>query len=115
MTYYRRKKPTKSELLADRAAVWPVDELCPLCGRKMIPGKSVDQHHLIPRMYGGTRKSFIHRVCHTKLHSLYTEADLANRLNTFDLLRATSEVKSFVKWVRRQDPNFTTKHRRSKT
>ena len=112
MTYSRRKKPTKSELLADRTAVWPEDDLCPLCHREMKRGKSVDEHHLVPRMYGGTKKFFVHRVCHTKIHSVFSEAELAQIYNTFELLRAQPEIRAFIRWIRKHDPDFTTKHRR---
>ncbi len=112
MAYSRRKKPSKAEILADRSAIWPKDGLCPLCGREMRQGASVNEHHLIPRMYGGTQKHFIHRVCHTKIHSLFNEAELAYLYNTFAKLRAEPSVKSFLKWISRQDPEFTTRHRR---
>jgi hypothetical protein len=108
----RRKKATKAELLADRSAVWPEDGLCPLCGRAMVRGATLNEHHLIPRMYGGTRKYFIRRVCHSKIHSLFSEAELAYLHNTFAKLRAQPEIRSFVKWIGRQDPQFMTRHRR---
>ena len=112
MAISRRRKPTKAQVLADRFAEWPGDGLCPLCLRPMVRGGSVNEHHLIPRMYGGTRKYFMHRVCHSKVHSLFHEAELAYLYNTFAKLRAEPKVKSFLKWISRQDPEFTTRHRR---
>ena len=46
---------------------------CPLCGRPLIPGPSVDEHHLRPRSQGGRDTVRMHRVCHSKIHSLFTE------------------------------------------
>lgn len=110
MAYSRRDKPSKEDLLRDRIAVFPEDGLCPLCGREMIPGPSLNEHHLIPRMYGGTKKYVVHKVCHSKIHSVFTEAELANVYNTFEKLRSHPDIASFIKWVRKQDPQFNTKH-----
>ena len=43
-------------------------ERCPLCGRVLEPGASVDEHHLVPKSKGGKVKSLIHRICHRKIH-----------------------------------------------
>jgi hypothetical protein len=44
--------------------VKPVEpELCPLGGRVLEPGASVDEHHLVPKSKGGKTKSLIHRIC----------------------------------------------------
>ncbi|RYZ67880.1 MAG: HNH endonuclease [Proteobacteria bacterium] len=79
----------------------------------MKAGASVNEHHLIPRMYGGIEKYVMHRVCHSKIHSVFTESELAAVYNTFAKLLDHPDIKSFVKWVRKQDPLFNTKHRRS--
>ena len=78
----------------------------------MVRGQSVNEHHLIPRMFGGLEKFFIHRVCHSKVHSVLPELELAFHYNTFAKLREQPELKRFIKWIRKQDPEFTTKHRR---
>jgi hypothetical protein len=112
MAYSRRSRPTKEQLLADRETIWPESGACPLCGRPLVAGKTVNEHHLIPRMYGGTERHAIHRVCHSKIHSVFNEAELAKVYNTFEKLRSHPELVSFIKWIRKQDPEFTTRHRR---
>ena len=43
--------------------VKPIEpELCPLCGRMLEPGASVDEHHLVPKSKGGKVKSLIHHL-----------------------------------------------------
>lgn len=108
----KKLKATKEEKLAARQAIWPEDGLCPLCGRAMKAGSSLNEHHLIPRMYGGVEKHVMHRVCHSKIHSIFSEAELAAVYHTFEKLREHPDVRSFIKWVRKQDPEFNTKHRK---
>jgi len=112
MRVSRRAKPTKEQILQGRVAHWPEDDLCPLCGRKMVVGSSVNDHHLIPRMYGGTQKYSVHKVCHSKIHSVFSEAELAYVYNSFEKLRSHPEIIKFLKWVRKQDSEFMTKHHR---
>ena len=49
---------------------------CGLCGRPLIAGPSINKHHLTPKTFGGRTAVWIHRVCHTKVHSLFTEREL---------------------------------------
>ena len=78
----------------------------------MIEGPSLNEHHLIPKSYGGTKRFIIHRVCHNKIHSVFTEAELAYVYNTFEKLKEHPAILSYVKWVRKQDPERIVKHRR---
>ena len=87
---------------------------CPLCGREMIAGPSLNEHHLIPKMYGGREKYKIHRVCHSKIHSVFDEWTLAKVYFTFEQLRRNEEIAGFIKWVRKQDPEKNTKHARKR-
>jgi hypothetical protein len=105
-------KFTKDEKLAARSAIWPESGECPLCGRQMMRGRSVNEHHLIPRMYGGIEKFVVHWVCHSKIHSVLTESQLAFESNTFAKLREHPELARFIKWVRKRDPEFIDKHAR---
>ena len=82
-------------------------ETCPLCGRALVrDGKSVDEHHLIPRSYRGRETVSLHRICHQKVHSVLTEAELAKEWNTVEKLRSHPEMQKFVKWVSKKDPQF---------
>lgn len=88
--------------------------LCGLCGRVMIAGPSVNQHHLIPRSHGGREAVPIHRVCHTKIHSVFTERQLLREYNTFEKLLTHDEIIKFVAWIRKKPPELYTRNRRSK-
>lgn len=92
-------------------------DLCPLCNRDMIPGLTVDDHHMIPRSKGGKKipPVTMHIVCHRKIHSVFTESDLAAYYNTFEHLMEHEKIVSFVKWVGRKPIEYMDSHRESKT
>lgn len=86
---------------------------CPLCGRDMIEGVSVNKHHLMPKSLGGRDMYWIHVVCHSKIHSVFTLRELQHHYHTFERLREHEEIQKFVKWVRKKAPDFKTKHRQA--
>ena len=77
---------------ADRLEAGRREELgsCPLCGRVMFKGDSVDRHHWQPKSQGGTAAEYLHRICHRKLHSLFTGRELADRFSNPAQVQATS-------------------------
>ena len=79
---------------------------CPLCGRPLVPGPSVDDHHLVPRSKGGRETVTLHRICHSKIHSLFTDQELRDRYDTLDKLRVHPEVAKFIRFVRKKDPEY---------
>jgi hypothetical protein len=79
---------------------------CPLCGRTLVPGPSVDEHHLVPKSKRGRDKFLVHRVCHTKIHATLTEHQLATEYHTWEALRAQPEIAAFIAWVRKKPPQF---------
>lgn len=81
-------------------------EPCPICGRPLIDGPSVNRHHLVPRSEGGRETVRLHRICHRKLHSLWTERELARAFAGFEAIRAHPEMRAFIRWVRRKPPEF---------
>lgn len=89
---------------------------CPLCGRPMVAGASVNQHHLIPRTYGGRETVTMHRICHDKIHAVLSERDLRDAYHDFESLRAHPDLARFIRWVARKHPEFhdghTTRKRR---
>ena len=92
---------------------------CPICNRDMIPGKSLDEHHLIPRTFKGKEAITLHKICHRKLHSALTEKELLHRYNTVERLKEHEEIQKFVKWIKKKDPEYysgskETKGRKSK-
>ena len=79
---------------------------CPICGRPMIAGPSVDRHHFLPRVEGGRQSAPVHRICHRKLHTLWSERELARLYRTPEAIRAHPEIRRFVAWLRRKPPEF---------
>ncbi len=81
---------------------------CPLCSRELVPGASIDEHHLIPKLKAGRKGPTvtIHKVCHAKIHSLFTEAELARVYNTIEKLLEHEEIQKFVAWVSKKHAEF---------
>lgn len=81
--------------------------ICPLCDRE-LPESEYSDHHLIPKVKGGKDgpRVILHRICHNKLHSLYTEAQLAAVYNNIEILRQQPEIISFVKFLSKKPPNY---------
>jgi len=94
---------------------------CPLCAREMVPGRSVNRHHLLPKLKGGKGAGAfdLHTICHSKIHSIWSEAELAR------IYRECEEVPervwaaylenehmvTFVKWVSKKDPEYRNSNR----
>ncbi len=79
---------------------------CAICGRKLITGKSINEHHLIPKTYKGTETIVLHVVCHTKIHSVFSEKELLQHYHTPERLREHTEIEKFISWVKNKDPEF---------
>jgi len=86
-------------------------DLCPLCGRPLLDGPSVNEHHLVPRTYRGRSTVRMHRICHNKIHSVFTERELAQYYHTVERLLENEEIRKFVEWVRKKDPDYYDRHR----
>lgn len=72
----------------------------------MVLGPSIDEHHLVPKSHGGRAAQLVHRVCHRKIHSTFTESQLAGEYATWEALRAHPEIASFVRWLRNKPAEF---------
>jgi len=86
--------------------------ICELCHRE------VDRytiHHLIPRARGGRLgpKAKLCPTCHRQLHAMFSETTLAQELSSIELLRANTQVNSYLKWVRKQSGGANFRVRRS--
>ena len=79
---------------------------CPLCGRAMVPGASVDEHHLLPKSCGGKTKELVHRICHRKIHATFSERELGKDFHTWAALRQHPEIATFVSWVASKPATF---------
>lgn len=79
---------------------------CPLCGRPLIAGPSVDEHHWVPKSEGGRVTSTIHKVCHRALHARFSERELATLYATPEAVLADPAMARFVRWVRKRPPEY---------
>jgi hypothetical protein len=85
---------------------------CELCGRE----KPLTKHHLIPRAVH-TKKRFINRFgkeemrqrgiqickqCHSGIHDLIEEKELAENFSTKELLLADERIQKHIEWSRKQ-------------
>lgn len=78
--------------------------LCPLCTRPL--GNVWDRHHLIPKSRKGTEVISIHKICHDKIHSVFTEKELDDYYHTIPRLKESEHIIKFIKWVSKKDPDF---------
>lgn len=87
--------------------------VCPLCQRE-IPPRLESRHHLIPKLRGGKNGPIVvlHRICHSKIHSLFSETELARRYATIEQLLEHEEIQRFVRWVRKRPPDYHSGNRR---
>jgi len=85
---------------------------CPLCKRPL--GTRWDKHHLIPKTFRGTVKIPIHKICHNKIHSVFTERELDKYYHTIDRLLESEHIVKFVKWVSKKDPDYYEKTKETK-
>jgi len=79
---------------------------CPLCGRDMTTGPSVNRHHWTPKLKNGETASWIHVVCHRMIHRTFSEADLARHYSTPEALLGHPDIKRFVSWVRKKPADY---------
>ena len=78
-------------------------ELCPLCGRLL--GRIRERHHIIPKSKGGKQTVELHPICHRKIHSVFSNTELA-RLGTIEALIVAPEMQAFIRWVKTKPPDF---------
>lgn len=100
----------------------PGVESCELCGRG---GLELTKHHLIPRMRHRNKQVqrrfsrenmqqqviWVCRPCHTNLHCMISEKELAVHFNTRDRLLAHPGVARFVTWIQTKPAGFKPKGR----
>jgi 5-methylcytosine-specific restriction endonuclease McrA len=84
------------------------EALCPLCGRP-LGEVNVDRHHLVPKSLKGREQFSIHKICHRKIHSIFSERELLRAYHTWDALKGHEDIRSFIGWVAKKPPEFYTR------
>ncbi|MBH0228741.1 HNH endonuclease [Halobacillus yeomjeoni] len=78
-------------------------ETCELCSRSPVV---TTEHHLVPRQFGGVNGPTIMLcdACHRQIHALFTNEELAAFYHSVERLRDHPDMKKYLKWVQKQDP-----------
>ena len=73
---------------------------CALCERRV---RHVSRHHLVPREEGGRHGPIaaLCQPCHSTVHLLLTNRDLARKYDSVEALRTAEELQKYLHWVRR--------------
>lgn len=81
-------------------------DLCPLCGRPLAA--PCNRHHLLPLSKGGknTPTILLHKICHDKVHAVFTETELKRYYHTIERLQQHDEIARFINWVQKKEPEF---------
>ncbi|WP_294392523.1 HNH endonuclease [uncultured Clostridium sp.] len=71
---------------------------CELCNRNV---SVITKHHLIPLEKGGKKLDTIHLcpTCHTAIHSLFTNRELASRFNSLELIKRDIKIIKYLKFI----------------
>ena len=82
------------------------ESICSLCGRTMAG--PCNKHHLVPISKGGrnTPTVLLHKICHDKIHAVFTENELKKHYYTMESLQQQEEMATFIQWVRKKEPEF---------
>lgn len=78
--------------------------ICELCKREGII--KITEHHLIPKEVGGAKLpvALLCQDCHKQIHALYTNKELAMRLNTLQALEKDERIARYLRYIRKQPP-----------
>lgn len=74
------------------------DHICELCNRSV---SILTKHHLIPLEKGGKKLDTIHLcpTCHTAIHSLFTNRELASRFNSLERIKNDFKIIKYLKFI----------------
>lgn len=76
-------------------------DACPLCQR---PNHHPSDHHFVPRSRGGKVTQTICRDCHSAIHAVFTNKELADTYSTPDALLGHERFRRMIAYIARQDP-----------
>jgi hypothetical protein len=77
---------------------------CWLCGRPT--GETIVWHHPVPKSRGGRDVVPMHPICQQTLTANFTNSELQRHSTDVDALLANPNVRKFVDWVSKKDPDF---------
>lgn len=90
----------------DRAEAAPAEAVvCWLCGRPT--GKTIIWHHPVPKSRGGRDVVPMHSICQQTLIANFTNSELQRHGMDVAGLLDNPNVRKFVDWVAKKDPDFT--------
>jgi hypothetical protein len=61
------------------------------------------------RSIKGREQFAIHKIRHRKIHAAFPERELLHSYHTWDALKSSEEIRSFIGWVANKAPGFTTR------
>lgn len=98
-----KQDPYGNEGREEEASAPTVD--CWLCGRPL--GKTSVLHHPVPKSRGGRETVPMHPICQQMLTTNFTNSELQRHGMNVEGLLAEPNVRKFVDWVAKKDPDFT--------
>lgn len=78
---------------------------CWLCDR--LTGKIIVWHHPVPKSRGGRDVVPMHPICQQTLIANFTNSELQRYGMDAESLLAHPNIRKFVDWVAKKDPDFT--------
>jgi hypothetical protein len=101
-----RKHPKQGayEALPDEADEGQAAVPCWLCGRPT--GNTVVWHYPVPKSRGGRDVVARHPICQQTLMANFTNSELQRHAMDVDARLANPNVRRFVDWVAKKDPDF---------
>ena len=100
----RKKHDPYDQLPREDATAEPVPA-CWLCGRPT--GKTIVWHHPVPKSRGGRDVVPMHPICQQTLIANFTNSELQRHGLDVESLLANPNIRKFVDWVAKKDPDFT--------
>lgn len=56
----------------------------------------------------------LHKICHNKIHAVFTETELKRHYNTIEKLQQNEEMQKFIKRLSNKEPEFYDKPAKGK-
>ncbi|WP_226662463.1 hypothetical protein [Alteriqipengyuania lutimaris] len=77
---------------------------CWLCGRPL--GKNTVLHHPVPKSRGGRDVLPMHPICQQTLIANFSNAELQRHALDVEAILLNPDMRKFVDWVAKKDPDF---------